>query len=50
MFVPLALQLLSIRPGCWMSSPIVETRPLPPETTSPHSTWLLLRMYWVLPM
>src|SRR5436309_8910588 len=33
-----------------MSSPIVETRPLPPDTTSPHRTWLLLRMYCVVPL
>src|SRR5689334_11939890 len=50
MFVFPELQLLSTRPGWFTSSPICVTRPLPPETTSPANTWLLLRMYCVLPM
>src|SRR5262245_22046184 len=45
MFVLPELQPLSTRPGWLMSSPIWATRPLPPETTSPANTWLLLRMY-----
>src|SRR5437867_13125309 len=42
------LQPNSMIEGWVMSSPIVETRPLPPLTTSPQRTWLLLRMYWVV--
>src|SRR5262252_1518805 len=43
------LQLLSTSPGWFTSSPICATRPLPPDTTSPANTWLLLRMYCVPP-
>src|SRR6185312_8093993 len=42
---PVAEQFTSISPGWMTSSPIVDTRPLPPDATSPQSTWLLLRMY-----
>src|SRR5689334_17861493 len=49
MFVLAVLQLLSTRPGWFTSSPTCDTRPLPPETTSPANTWLLLRMYCVPP-
>src|SRR5678815_5545380 len=49
MFVFDELQLLSTRPGWFTSSPTCATRPLPPDTTSPANTWLLLRMYWAPP-